>query len=163
MANPIFDPGPKDNHQEQQDMGIQKPAVPDQNWARTQPMFIAPSKERLDREHQLVSVKNTSDLTVTAMGKPVPQKHVVIDRFNAGHELEPGETKHNIDMLVSDIEYFVRERMSGRVNHMNRPKPLHPIQIIGFDETHLHETRDTKTPEQVKRESVQRERPTKDT
>jgi hypothetical protein len=123
----------------EQDTGIQKPAVPDQNWARTQPMFIAPSQQRLDRPHQVVSIKNTSDLTVTVMGKPVPQKHIVIDRYNAGHELEPGETKHNIDMLADDIEYFIRERSQGRINHMNRPKPRHPIQIIGFDETKMKE------------------------
>lgn len=124
---------------ETQDLGIQKPAMPDQNWARTQPMFIAPTKDRLDRKHQLVSVKNTSDVTVTASGKPVPQKHIVIDRYNQGHELEPGETKHNIDMLVDDIEYFIRERTPNRVNHMNRPKPSHPVQIIGYDEKSLRE------------------------
>lgn len=118
---------------QEQDMGVQAPAIPDQNWSRTQPMFIAPSKQRLDRGHQLVSVKNTSDVTVTAQGRPQPQKHIVIDRFNQGHELQPGETKKDIDMLVDDIKYFVGERRPNRLNHMGRPKPIHPLQIVGFD------------------------------
>lgn len=117
----------------EQDLGVQKPAIPDQNWSRTQPMFIAPTKDRLNRGHQLVSIKNTSDLTVTAQGRPQPQQHIVIDRFNSGHELAPGETKHDIDMLADDIEFFLRERLPGRRNHLGRPKPLHPIQIVGFD------------------------------
>jgi hypothetical protein len=148
---------------ETQDLGVAKPAVPDQNWARTQPMFIAPSKERLDRKHQLVSIKNTSDVTVTASGRPSPQKHIVIDRYNQGHELEPGEVKHNIDMLADDIEYFIRERMPDRRNHLNRPKPIHPIQIMGYDANDLRsEPEPAPVRESVQRarpESVQRERP----
>lgn len=119
----------------EQDLGIQKPAEPDQNWSRTQPMHIAPSKERLDRKHQLVSIRNTSDTTVTSIGRPQPQRHIIIDRYNQGHELDPGETKHDIDMLVEDIEYFIRQGQP-RVER-GRQKPRHPIKIMGFDEKHL--------------------------
>lgn len=137
-----------DDNENKQDLGIAKRALPDQNWARTQPMFIAPSKDRLGRDHQRVSIKNTSDDTVTATGRPQPQKHIVIDRFNQGHELEPGETKHDIDMLSDDIEYFIRERMPNRVNHLNQMKPIHPIQVIGYDETALRSSdRDDADPE----------------
>lgn len=122
---------------ETQDLGIQKPVLPDQNWARTQPMFISPSQERLDRPHQRVSVKNTSDTTVTAQGRPVPQLHVVIDRFNQGNELQPGETKE-LDMLADDIEYFIRERQP-RTNNQGRTRPIHPIHVIGYEEKHLRE------------------------
>lgn len=144
-----------DTDNEQQDLGIQQQALPDQNWARTQPMMIAPSKDRLSRGHQLVSIKNTSDSTVSIQGRPAPQRHIIIDRFNQGHELEAGETKHNLDMLVDDIAYFLRERIPGRTNHMGRQKPLHPIQIIGFDPgktLHGEQTKPSqgKQPEKVK-------------
>jgi hypothetical protein len=127
-----------EQNEETQDLHIAQPAPPDQNWARMQPLFIQPSKERLDRKHQLVQVKNTTDTTITTLGKPIPQKHVVIDRFNLGHELEPGQIKE-VDMLVDDIEYFIRERKPGRRDHQNRMKPIHPIQIIGYESTQRDE------------------------
>jgi hypothetical protein len=46
-------------------------------------------------------------------------------------------------MLVDDIKYFVRERKPGRVNHLGLPKPIHPIQIIGYEEKHLREEQTT--------------------
>lgn len=115
------------------DLGLSTPAVSDQQWARTQPMFIQATKQRIDLKHQVVSIQNTSDSVIGPQGRIVPQKHVVIDRFNQGHELAPGEIKHNIDMLADDIAYFVRERRPDRVNHLGQRKPIHPIKIIGID------------------------------
>lgn len=105
----------------------------DVSWSRTQPLYIQPSSDRLDRPHQIVDIKNNSDVEVGTRGIPVPTKHVVIDRFNQGHEIMPGETKRGVDMLADDIKYFARERMPGRVDHMNRIKPKHPIEILGFN------------------------------
>ena len=45
------------------------------------PMRPEPSKERLNAPSSRVIVKNTSEV----------QNHIVIDRFNVGHELRPGE------------------------------------------------------------------------
>jgi hypothetical protein len=119
--------------EEVQDLHISKASMPDPSWARMQPIQIAPSKERLDAKHQNVSIKNVSDVQVLPGGRPPkPQTHVVIDRFMVGHELLPGQTKPSIDMLVTDIEYFVRER-SHRLNNFGQPKPLHPIVIVGFN------------------------------
>jgi hypothetical protein len=128
----------------EQDLGVQKPAVPDQNWARTQPMNIIPSQHRLSQPHQLVSIRNTSDTTVTAAGRPQPQRHIVIDRYNQGHELEPGETKHDIDMLVSEIQHFMDNRKPDRKGRNGFPRALHPIKILGFDEKHTEEPRQAK-------------------
>jgi hypothetical protein len=144
---------------ETQDLGISKLAMPDRNWSRTQPMFIAPSPDRLRRPWQLVSIKNTSDVTMTAQGRPVPQKHIVLDRHNFGHELEPGETKQNIEMLAHDIEYYIRERGPGRVNHMNQPKPKHPILIVGVDDSRLREQMDkeARIAERAQKERMKRD------
>lgn len=118
---------------ETQDLHVAVPAQPDQNWARMQPMSIQPTPARLDKPHQIVSIKNTSDITPGPRGIPHPQKHIIIDRYNQGHELQPGETKHDIDMLAVDIEYFIRERQSGRRDQLGRAKPRHPIEIVGLD------------------------------
>lgn len=123
---------------EAQDLHIQQPSQPDMSWSRTQPLYVQPSKERLDRKHQIVQVKNTSDTLVTSRGFAVPQKHIVIDRFNQGHELEPGQSKE-VDMLVDDIEYFIRERKPNRLDHQNRPKPMHPVQVVGYQATQRDE------------------------
>jgi len=117
---------------EQQDLGLAKLARPDRAWARTQPIQMTPSKERLDMPHQIVNVKNTSDTEVSATGRPKPQVHIVIDRFMVGHELQPGQTLKDVDMLVHDIEYFNRERSSDRHDIFGYPKPRHPIEINGY-------------------------------
>ena len=49
----------------------------------TSPMRPEPSKERLNAPSSRVIVKNTSEI----------QNHIVIDRFNVGHELRPGEAR----------------------------------------------------------------------
>jgi hypothetical protein len=106
---------------EKQDLHIAETSRPDQNWARMQPIEIKPSQERLDKPHQLVSIKNNSP----------DQLHIIIDRKMHGHELQPGQTKHDIDMLASEIEYFLGERDPSRRDNIGRPKPIHPIEIIG--------------------------------
>lgn len=124
---------PETEVQEAQDLHISKASVPDPSWARMQPIQIAPSKERLDAEHQVVTVSNVSNTQVLPGGRPAkPQTHVVIDRFMVGHELVAGQSKPDIDMLVTDIEYFLRER-GHRLNNFGQPKPLHPIVIVGFN------------------------------
>lgn len=123
----------------QHDMAISRPHEPDVNWARQQPMFIQATKERLKKSHQIVSIRNTSDVTPSHRGVIAPQKHIVIDRNNQGHELQPGETRHDIDMLVTDIEFFLRERRPNRRDHAGRMKPLHPVEIVGFDPANVLE------------------------
>jgi hypothetical protein len=59
--------------------------------------------------HQNVTVKNTDEKI----------KHMVVDRDNEGHLLEPGQSKM-LDLLLVDIKYFV-----GRA-------PRHPIVIEGY-------------------------------
>jgi hypothetical protein len=118
---------------EKQDLHESRPHAPDKNWARMQPIQITPSAERLNADHQLVNVKNVSDVQVLPGGRPaVPQIHIVIDRHMVGHELRPGEKKNDIDMLTADIEYFLRERAANRYDQFGRAKPLHPIVIEGF-------------------------------
>lgn len=116
-----------------QDTGIARPHEADSSWSRMQPLFVQPSPDRLDKPHQIVDIKNNSDVEIGVRGFAVPTRHVVIDRFNQGHELAPGETKRGIDMLAEDIAYFLRERREGRIDHMGRRKPKHPIEILGFD------------------------------
>lgn len=115
-----------------QDLHISQPARPDSNWARMRPTALQPSKERLARSHQLVTIRNTSDVTPGKRGTVLPQKHIVIDRFQRGIELEPGETRQNVDMLVSDIAVFLRQRLP-RQNEFGEPMPQHPILIVGVD------------------------------
>ena len=62
--------------------------MPDDN----SPMRPEPSKQRLDAPSSRVIVKNTSEV----------QNHIVIDRFNVGHELRPGEARE-MEMLNEEI------------------------------------------------------------
>lgn len=108
--------------EEKQDLHISEVHRPDANWARMQPVQIQASKERIDAAHQLVTVRNTHRM----------QKHVVIDRHMVGHELEPGQEKKDVDMLVSEIEYFLRQRAPNRFDNLGRKQPPIPIEIVGF-------------------------------
>lgn len=112
---------------DQQDLGMSRPAMPDRQWARMQPVQIVASKERLDAPHQTVTIRNTSRET----------NHIVIDRHMVGHHLSPGEEKHDIEMLVSEIESFVRQRAPGRTDSFGAPLPPHPIEIVGIKQRHL--------------------------
>ena len=89
------------------------------------PMRPEPTKERLDAKHTRVTVQNTS----------VNQNHIVIDRYNVGHELRPGE-RREMDMLDIEIASFQEHRRPGRFYPEIDPeypegklKPLHPIVI----------------------------------
>ena len=91
------------------------------------PMRPEPSNERLNAPSSRVIVKNTSEV----------QNHIVIDRFNVGHELRPGE-RREMDMLDAEIANFQEQRRPDRFYPTNdpdkpgRPKPLHPIVIEGI-------------------------------
>jgi hypothetical protein len=92
------------------------------------PMRPEPSEARLKADHTRVTVKNTA----------MAQNHIVIDRFNVGHELRPGETRE-MDMVNSEIENFLEQRRPGRfypeidpLSPQGRPKPPHPIEIVGY-------------------------------
>lgn len=92
------------------------------------PMRPEPSAERLRAHHTNVTVRNTSPL----------QNHIVIDRFNVGHELRPGEVRE-MDMVDTEIENFLENRRPGRfypeidpATPQGKPKPLHPIEIVGY-------------------------------
>jgi hypothetical protein len=69
--------------------------------------------------------------------------HIIIDRYMVGHELMPGQSKSDIDMLVCDIRHFLKERAPNRRNSYGDQKPLHPIMIEGFKPI---ETRDYEPP-----------------
>jgi hypothetical protein len=94
------------------------------------PMRPEPTKERLEAKHTRVWVRNTS----------VNQNHIVIDRFNVGHELRPGE-RREMDMLDIEIANFQEHRRPDRffpeidpLNPEAKQKPLHPILIEGIPE-----------------------------
>jgi len=85
------------------------------------PMRPEPSKERLNAPSSRVIVKNTSEV----------QNHIVIDRFNVGHELRPGEARE-MEMLDVEIANFQEQRRPDRFYPgTTTPKPLHPIIIEG--------------------------------
>jgi len=90
------------------------------------PMRPEPSPERLAADHSRVTVTNTSP----------NQNHIVIDRFNVGHELRPGE-KRELVMLNDEIANFQENRRPGRyypeiqAGDEPKPKPPHPILIEG--------------------------------
>jgi hypothetical protein len=107
--------------------------VANSQWAA--PMRPEPTKERLDAAHQRVWVKNTS----------VNQNHIVIDRYNVGHELRPGE-RREMDMLENEIANFQEHRRPGRFfpeidpeNPQGKAKPLHPILIEGIPDVQVTE------------------------
>ena len=57
------------------------------------------------------------------------QNHIVIDRFNVGHELRPGEARE-MEMLNHEIANFREQRRPDRFfPGTTTPKPLHPIII----------------------------------
>ncbi len=103
---------------------------PDVSWQRFQPIQLTLPKGRLNAPSSTVSIKNTSDVTLNIRGKAEPQKHVVLDRGMVGHEIEAGETLHNIQMLNSEIEYFRQQRRPGRRDRLGRLLPQHPIEIL---------------------------------
>ena len=100
------------------------------------PMRPEPTKERLDAEHQRVMVRNTSP----------NQNHIVVDRYNVGHELRPGE-RREMDMLNIEIANFQEQRRPDRFypeieqGDAPRPKPLHPILIEGIPEMETSQQR----------------------
>ena len=113
-----------------QDLGITKPVYPQKSWIR--PLHMVASQARLDEPHQRVDIKNTSDTELAADGRVKPQIHIFLDRQMKPIEVRPGDTVNDVDMLVHDIEYFLRER-DERTDLFGSPKPRHPIEIIGFD------------------------------
>lgn len=115
---------------EKQDLHISEPRGPDRNWRRMQPIQITPTKQRLDAEHQLVMVRNRSDVEPVGLLAPKPQTHIVIDRYMVGHELAPGQAKQ-IDLLATDIDYFQRQRARDRRDMLGQLLPLHPVAIEG--------------------------------
>ena len=59
------------------------------------------------------------------------QNHIVIDRFNVGHELRPGEARE-MEMLNDEIANFQEQRRPDRFYPGTTTlKPLHPIIIEG--------------------------------
>lgn len=122
---------------ERQDLGEARLRGPDKNWpsggAMQSAVSVPPTRERLARKSQTVSVRNSSDRFVNAQGRINPQTHIVFDRYQRSIQLQPGETKHNVEMLVADIDYFVRLGMAGRKGDFGQPLPRHPVEIIGVD------------------------------
>jgi hypothetical protein len=107
--------------------------IANSQWAA--PMRPEPTKERLEAAHQRVWVKNTS----------VNQNHIVIDRYNVGHELRPGE-RREMDMLEVEIANFQEHRRPDRYfpeidpeHPQGKQKPLHPILIEGIPDIQMTE------------------------
>lgn len=127
-----------DTQVEQQDLHISTPAQPDINWkqSRMQPPSLQPTAEQMSRKHQLVDLRNTSDVTMTRFGRPIPQVHIVLDRYNRGHEIQPGETKRGIDLTIDAIAHFMRLR-AERVDDFGRPLPKHPIVVLDLDSNEI--------------------------
>lgn len=130
-TSPAADDVEKQGDDEKQDLHIAEARKPDQNWSRMQPIQITASKERLEAAHQTVTIRNTHRL----------QKHIVIDRHMVGHELDPGQEKKDVDMVVSEIEYFLRQRAGNRFDGLGRKLPPIPIEIVGFKPIEKHEAR----------------------
>ncbi len=109
----------------EQDLGVTEPVGPAPNWpARMKPQAIIPTEARLKAEHQLAMVHNSDPA----------QTHIIIDRFQQGHEVHPGQ-RHEIDMLVEDIKYFQRQRRPNRMASNGQMLRLHPIIIEGVRPT----------------------------
>lgn len=87
------------------------------NFRAAVPISVVPSAERLDQPHSVVTVTNTHRA----------QRHIVLDRHFVGHELEPGQTVRNIEMLNSEIDSFRRARDPRRRNSRGESLPLHPL------------------------------------
>ena len=59
------------------------------------------------------------------------QTHIVIDRFNVGHELRPGEARE-MEMLNDEITSFQEQRRPEQFYPGTTTlKPVHPIVIEG--------------------------------
>jgi hypothetical protein len=90
------------------------------------PMRPEPSWERLQTPSTRVTVRNTSDR----------QTHIVVDKYNVGHELQPGQ-KIEMELLNEEIARFQELRLPDRYFPMSDPakpaqlKPPHPIKIEG--------------------------------
>jgi hypothetical protein len=97
---------------QEQDTGVSEARKGDKNWARERPVVMIPTQERLALPHSVVTIRNTSP----------DQKHIVIDRHHHGHELFPGQSKRDVEMLNSDVEYF-----------LGRHKRGHPVVIEGAE------------------------------
>ena len=114
-----------DNFQQQLDLALVK--GPDLSSPFYSSMRPEPTAARLASSHTIVMVKNTSP----------NQNHIVIDRYNVGHELRPGE-RREMDMLDDEIMGFLENRKPDRFYPLNdpnqpaKPKPLHPIEIVGY-------------------------------
>jgi hypothetical protein len=83
-----------------------------------------PSPERLAKSSQRVILHNTSDM----------QTHIVIDRFNCGQELKPGE-RREVEMIVDEIENLRFLARTDRGTYPSGPKaglpfPAHPVRVI---------------------------------
>jgi hypothetical protein len=102
---------------------IRTPSLDSPHYASQRP---EPSWERLNAPCSRVWVKNTSEM----------QTHIVIDKYNNGHELKPGE-RQEMEMLNEEIAAFQSHSLPDRYFPVNdpampgRPKPKHPIQIEG--------------------------------
>src|SRR5215471_7513525 len=97
----------------EQDLHVAEPSKPDVFWpAHRKPQFLQIPAGQLDKEHQLVTMRNTDR----------EQTHVVIDRFMNGHEILPGQAVE-VDLLAEDIEYFQRRRHPELVGKDEKGNP----------------------------------------
>ena len=110
--------------------------------------------ERLNSPSSRVWVKNTHEL----------QTHIVIDKYNNGHDLRPGE-RREMELLNEEIASFQKHSLSdrffpGESHAPGMPKPPHAILIEGVpsmieDERKARDARNAEAAKQ--REEAQRE------
>jgi hypothetical protein len=106
------------------EMLIDKPHVLSNQPSIIPPAMYAPSQEQLARPSQFVTFMNTD---------PV-QTHFVINRFNQGVELRPGEKKQ-IEMTVDGCDTFRHLARTDRGFYPDGPRkgqpfPAHPVKIL---------------------------------
>ncbi len=100
-----------------QDLHLAELHLPDPNWQAA--VAIVPSQHRLSQPHCVVDVTNTSPAV----------KHTLIDRHQQPIDLEPGQTRRGIEMLVSEVEHFRSLRAPGRMDRTGRILPPHPLKF----------------------------------
>src|SRR5262245_25701909 len=86
------------------------------NW------FTVADARKLALPHQLVRVRHT--------GAPIPNPQLIVDRYERGHLLHPGEMKE-LDLLVIQIERLRELRRPGRmIDAMVQEKEIYMVKTI---------------------------------
>jgi hypothetical protein len=135
------------------EMLIDKPHVLHNQPSIIPPAMSAPSQEQLARPSQFVTFMNTH---------PV-QTHFVMNRFNQGVELRPGEKKQ-IEMTVDGCDTFRHLARTDRGFYPDGPKkgqpfPPHPVKILDAGPIRCDETALQAAPNEPERPKIEAQPP----